>query len=296
MTFLVFCPIENYTDAGFLNPCIHPFMGNAGRGDILFDNDYAAPFMDGKFTYPSQENFNNPAGYQKVSWGWPAFFVDTDPTSTTRDRFYIYGARFRTTASFEAINKSTYGISNYYQDNAYIVTQFALPELPATEAEFGQTVTLYPTDIQDQFTTEYDVYVTQGGTMYQGRIYYSFGLGGKDATQKAAIRAIDIAEKEIIAKIDLSDSVFYAVEPESSSIYNGKLTLSMINCKVYEFEYIESVWQEDVAATCEQNGVKKTVDCLTGNTLRAESTPATDHSYGNDDICTICGKHRSKLI
>lgn len=211
---------------------------------IYCDNGYSAPYdsLTGKFTYQDNPNaqFVNTNGYEKFGWGWPAFFVDSSPTAKTENKIYIFSARFRTTTAWEANNKRIYGISSYFEDNAYIITEFPLPALPASEADFGQTVTLYPTDILSQFSTDFDVYGTQGGTLYQGKIYYSFGFGGTELGRTDAVRVFDLAEQRISARIDLSDSAFYQDEPECCFIYGGDLGLSIINGKMYLIDYDET--------------------------------------------------------
>lgn len=167
------------------------------------DNEYPAPFnpQTGMFTYADNPNNNyiNAMNYEKIGWGWPAFFVDSAPTADSEGKLYIFSARFRTAASWERTNISRYGIDSYYEDNAYIITEFEMPELPDSVGDFGANITLYPNDITDQFSTEFDCYGTQGGTMYGGRIYYSFGFGGTSYDVKDVIRVFDVGEKKIIA-------------------------------------------------------------------------------------------------
>lgn len=104
-----------------------------------------------------------------------------------------------------------------------------MPALPASEAEFGKTVVLTPKDITDQFETEFDIYFTQGGTLYQGKIYYSFGNGGKYGSPTAnGIRIFDIEQERIVARVDLSADRggMGSKEPECCAIYEGKLCMS----------------------------------------------------------------------
>ena len=199
---------------------------------------FTGMYRDGKFTYIGNSQWANTENYQKIGWGWPASFVDSDPTDTTKGKFYLYSARFRTTEKWEGINRQIYsgdasGIAYedfaYPEHNAYIITEFDMPALPASEADFGKTVTLSPRDITDQFETEYDIYFTQGGTMYQGRIYYSYGNGGEYGSKTAnGIRVFDIEQEKIVARVDLTaDRVgMGSKEPECCCIYNGMLCLS----------------------------------------------------------------------
>lgn len=275
---------------------------------VYNDYEYEAPYNadTGRFIYESTETFANLNGYERIGFGWPASFVDSDPTTETMGKFYLFSARFRTTEAWETTNIETYGITNYYEDNAYIITSFVMPDLPTTESEFGRTVTLTPQDITDQFTTPFDIYATQGGTMYQGRIYYSFGFGDTTEKRKDGIRVFDVAQKEIIAKIDLSNSEFANEEPECCCIYNGQLALSANSQKIWLFEYIESLWQYGESATCITSGACWTFDCLTGQTLQSgTSTNAGNHAatevrgyvaptettkgYSGDVYCSDCG-------
>lgn len=271
----------------------------------------------GKFYYASGNGYDVSKGYQKIGWGWSASFVDMDPTEMTKDKFYLFCPRFRTTTAYEAINISKYGISNYYADNNYIITAFDMPALPTSENDFGKTVTLYPKDIVDQFETEYDIYFTQGGTMYQGRIYYSFGQEAAYGQPHAnGIRVFDIATERIISRIDLSEDRSVTMgtgekEPECCAFYNGKLVLSAKGDNnspgnvLYIFDYIEfNVWTD---ATCTEAGMHYTVCGYCGERVSAiELTPdAMGHSmkhhmaveatctqngtleYWN---CSVCGK------
>ena len=199
---------------------------------------FTGMYRDGRFTYIGNGEWANTENYQKIGWGWPASFVDSDPTHKTAGKFYLHGARFRTTEKWEGLNREIYtgsdtGIQykefNYYDCNAYIITEFRMPALPASEAEFGKTVVLTPKDITDQFETEFDIYFTQGGTLYQGKIYYSFGNGGKYGSPTAnGIRIFDIEQERIVARVDLSADRggMGSKEPECCAIYEGKLCMS----------------------------------------------------------------------
>lgn len=199
---------------------------------------FTGMYRDGRFTYIGNDEWANTENYQKIGWGWPASFVDSDPTAKTAGKFYLYSARFRTTEKWENHNREIYtggdtGIKykefNYFDYNAYIITELDMPALPASEAEFGRTVVLTPKDITDQFETDFDIYFTQGGTLYQGKIYYSFGNGGEYGTTTAnGIRIFDIEQEKIVARVDLSEDRIDmgAKEPECCCIYNGKLCLS----------------------------------------------------------------------
>ena len=248
---------------------------------VFNDNGYEFPKdSGGRFTYSAKGEWANTNGYQRPCWGWPASFVDSDPTADTAGKFYLHSARYRTKGAVEDSMIQSGDIESYAKDSAYIITEFDLPT-PPTEATYTGTaekIILTPESIVDQFEVEYDVYITQGGTMYQGRIYYPFGFGGSDPREKDALRVYDIAQEKIIAKIDFSDSAFKNQEPECCFIYNGKLGLSTQSKNYYLFDYIESLPQVK-PATCTASGSEVSVDCLSGNYLRTVTVPMKPHSY-----------------
>lgn len=206
---------------------------------VYNDNGYECPFdaASSKFLYHDNADtgFINTNGYERVAWGWPAFFIDGAPTELTQNKLFIFGPRFRTTSAQETVNRNLYGISNYQTNSAYIITEFTMPALPSSESDFGQTVTLYPTDILHQFAAPFDIYVTQGGMMYGGKIYYSFGFGGHDAYTHNGIRVYDIATESISDRIDLLSGEAGSVEPECTFVKDGCLALSYQGGRMYVF-------------------------------------------------------------
>ncbi len=205
-------------------------------------------YRDGKFLYVSGNGYDASAGYEKIGYGWPHFYVDSAPTAATEGKLFIFSTRFRGSEYWENKTREQYGFDNYEKDNAYIISEFTLPELPASESAadgYGQTVTLYPRDIRDQFTTEFSVFAFQGGTMYRGRIYHSFGDAKQTEKHTDAIGVWDIAQRRFVTKIDLRRSILADWEPECCCIYNGELALSAYNMNddnrivnLYLFGYI----------------------------------------------------------
>ena len=272
------------------NPYKQMNNNNNAENDVL-TNMYDA--ATGKFMYVSGNGYDAAKGYQKVGWGWPAWLVDSNPTADTEGKIYIKSARFRTTRAYEPLNKETYGIGNYFDGgNAYIVTEFNMPALPASEkdAAYGATVTLYTKDIQDQFEVEYDYGFTQGGTMYQGRIYFSYGNGkNADASNAAyakyvtnAIQVIDIASEKIIAKLDITGTnMGGAREPECCSIWNGELMLGMNGPQGYEMYAVGyvAVKGDTSEADCVHNIITRKVCALCGEVL--EETELADSAMGH---------------
>ncbi len=172
---------------------------------IYNDNGYAVG-EDFHYTDVAASKFERPC------WGWPAFFPDKE-----NGRLYLFSARYRTNGKFR----------EYDAKNAYIITALPLPD----PKKAGEVVKLYPTDILDQFTTEYEAEVTQGGTLYEGKIYYSFGFGREGFPDK--IRVFDLSERRIIAKIELEDSIFANEEIESCQFYQGLFLCNTNSGRIY---------------------------------------------------------------
>lgn len=292
-------------------------MNTNGTSDTLI-NMYNAE--TGKFMYVDDPTTAvDESKWQKIGWGWPASFVDSDPTEKTAGKFYLYSARYRTTAEYEENNRTVYGNGdanwNYYNEgvNAYIITEFNLPALPTSESDpnYGGTVTLYAKDILDQFETEYEIGVTQGGTMYRGRIYYSYGWNGEATNlyKRNGIQVFDIAQKKIVAKLALyNHEEIQPTEPECCSIWNGHLVLGVNGSgyRIFVFDYValDDAVTED--ATCTENGGSYIVCSLCGHHLKTISTEKAHHDLEKVDavaattekegniahwLCKECGKY-----
>ncbi len=268
--------------------------GDSGKSELteMYDPE------DGTFKYISGNGYDASAGYQKVGWGWPASFVDSSPTEKTANKFYLFSARFRTTKAYEKSNRAAYADGdpnwNYYGEsvNAYIVTEFDMPPLPASEdsEDYGGYVTLYPRDITDQFTAEYLCGVTQGGTMYRGKIYYSFGFGKNrtDIYTRNAVQVFDIKKGEISAFLPIYEHDSYLYEPECTSIYKGELILGMNGDGKYIFYSFGYVAEKPVLTPpdCTSAG-KQTVNCsLCGDCLSStEREPMLGHELEHFPQC-----------
>lgn len=253
--------IIEFADAAFLK-------GNEPDG-LLYGN-----FINNKFIYSSTDSWENVENYQKVAWGWPASFVDCEPNSATEGKFYIKSARFRTTEAYEKTNKTNYQIGNYEQSNAYIVTEFDLPALPTSEKDpaYGKTVTLYPSDITDQFELPYNVGFTQGGTMRNGRIYYSYGNQSKNKYTRNAIQIIDIEKEAIIAELNLADSIIKTWEPECPAFHGDTLVLSL----------------NPTASNPDRTAAIFSIDYFVTNELADDAKGIAEHYH-----CSLCGKNFS---
>ena len=152
--------------------------------------------------------------WETPCWGAPAFFVDSD-----NQALYIFSARYRTTKAY----------LEHYNQNAFIITKFHLPSL-----ESNNRIILTAKDIIDQFTTPFDILFTQGGTLHQNKIYYTFGFGNED--YPIGIRVFDLEKKCIIAKIDLSDSICASEEIECCAFYCGSLLCNTNDGNIYSIQ------------------------------------------------------------
>ena len=164
--------------------------------------------------------------WQSPGWGWPASLADV-----ANGRFYLHSARYRTTKDFVHL----------YNQNNYIVTAFPLPKI----GEGYEEVTLTGADIIDQFEYPYDILATQGGTIYEDKLYYTFGFG-KVGTP-VGMRIVDLKEKRLIARTDFSFTPFGKIEIECVCFYQGKLLINTQSNKetgigyIYAFEPSELV-------------------------------------------------------
>ncbi|NLE12092.1 MAG: hypothetical protein GX628_00280 [Clostridiales bacterium] len=154
--------------------------------------------------------------YETPCWGWPAWVADVE-----KGRCYIFSARYRTKKEF--LDK--------YDINAYIVTEFALPEM----GEKGGTVILRPGDILDQFTLPFNVLFTQGGMLREGRIYHTFGAGTE--TYPNALRVIDLAGRRFEVEADLSQTCFADEEIECCAFFRGRMLVNTQGGKLYTLDF-----------------------------------------------------------
>ena len=149
--------------------------------------------------------------FEQPCWGCPAFFVDSG-----KNALYLFSARYRTKREFLPADGK----------NTYIITKFHLPD-PAE----GGMVRLPPSDIVDQFTAESDVPFTQGGTLLDDRIYYTFGcpaIGYRDA-----MLVFDLKNRCICAQVDNMDEAFGGEEVECCAPYKGKLLCNTCTGAIY---------------------------------------------------------------
>ena len=152
-------------------------------------------------------------GWLSPCWGWPAFSVDTE-----KKHLYIFSAKQRTRR--DVCDP---------RENYYIITKLRLPEFSEDE---GLTIPT-PGDIIDQFTSEFDVFFTQGGMFSKGYIYHTFGCKENYPDE---LRIYDVKNKICCCKLDLSDSILGKEELECCAFYRGIL-LCNTNRGIYKVGY-----------------------------------------------------------
>lgn len=160
--------------------------------------------------------------YESPCWGCPSFLIDCDD-----GYLYIVSARYRTKR----------GCVPEGMKNAYIITKFKLPELPQNSDDFMTCLT--PENILDQFIIDSDVLFTQGGTLYNKRIYYTFGLPRKDYPD--IIMVIDLDEKKLISEIHNLDEAFEYGELECCEVYHDQLLCNTNDGKIFVVNNTEKI-------------------------------------------------------
>ena len=130
-------------------------------------------------------------GYAEI-FGAPSWMVDKK-----RSELWVFSAVKRTVA---AVTKDP-------TENSYIATCFRLPSLKE-----GRYVNLGADDIVRQCIFPYDVWFTQAGCMYDGKIYYGYGIGRHDLVRPSCIRVYDTDSGKISARYELNDEIVYEIE------------------------------------------------------------------------------------
>lgn len=146
--------------------------------------------------------------YRSPGWGWPASLVDVEG-----GWYYMLSARYRTKKEFSK------------PDNAYIITKFQMPD-----PKIGD-VTLYPSDIVEQFELPLDTLFTQGGTIRDGKLWFLFGCGTKDYPD--ALRVIDLKARAYALREDLSQTEFGEEEVECCAFYGESLLINTQKGRLY---------------------------------------------------------------
>lgn len=147
--------------------------------------------------------------YQTPGWGWPASLVDVNG-----GWYYMFSSRYRTKREF------------LKPDSVFIVTKFRLPDPTVGD------VTLYPSDIVDQFELPFNTFFTQGGTIHDNKIWYTFGCG--PIGYPNTLRVADLSEKKFTLCEDLPETLFADDEVECCAFYGNRLLINTNKCKLYE--------------------------------------------------------------
>ena len=132
------------------------------------------------------------AGYEPI-FGAPSWLIDRE-----RKALWVFSAHQRTTP--QATLKA--------EDNFYIAYKFRIPKLSE-----GPYVTLTVADLQAQVLFPFETWFTQAGCMYDGKIFYCFGVGKIDPEKRPSrIRVYDTDTGTICAKYDLNEEIPYEME------------------------------------------------------------------------------------
>lgn len=171
-------------------------------------------------------NYNDEHGtayLPAAGFGAPMWLVNTKENAV-----YMLSAKYRTTYGSvgDTVNYPGYESVN---DNYYIITKFNLPSLSA-----GEQVVLTPTDIIDQFTTDFAAFATQGGTVFDDKIIYTFGFGQIRELNPNKILIFDLQEKRICHELILCDSMFAFDEIESCVVYGNSLLVNTQGGYIYQ--------------------------------------------------------------
>lgn len=155
-----------------------------------------------------------PEGMEHPCWGSPCFLVDNDTES-----LYLFSARYRTKRDCVPPG----------EENAYIITKFRLPD-PAR----GGMVRLGPADILDQFCVPSDVLFTQGGTIYNSKLYYTFGYpkGG----YPLQIMVFDLKRKVLSEQVGNLTESFAGEEIECCDYYQNRLLCNTCDGSIFILE------------------------------------------------------------
>ncbi len=131
-------------------------------------------------------------GYEPI-FGCPSWLIDRE-----RKALWVFSAHQRTTPK----------VTLKAEDNFYIAYRFRIPTL-----DEGYKVTLTVDDLQQQVIFPFETWFTQAGCMYDGKIYYCFGVGKIDPENRPSrIRVYDTDTGTICAKYDLNEEIPYEME------------------------------------------------------------------------------------
>ena len=106
-------------------------------------------------------------------------------------------------------------------------------DCPSREAQIP-AATAPADDILDQFTVASDILFTQGGTIANGKLYYTFGYpkGG----YPLHILVFDLHKKNLCAHVDNLTDAFGREEIECCAVYQGQLLCNTCEGSIFALE------------------------------------------------------------
>lgn len=149
--------------------------------------------------------------FESPCWGCPSWLVDSQ-----RKLLYIVSARYRTTR----------GHVPEGEKNRYLITTFPLPALSD-----GEKIILTHSDIIDQFAVASDLQFTQGGTLMDDKIYYTFGCPRLGYPLQLAV--FDLKKKSLQAIVENMDAAFENEEIECCAPYRGRLLCNTCDGSIF---------------------------------------------------------------
>ena len=101
------------------------------------------------------------------------------------------------------------------------------------EISAGSFHKIYDTQYQ-QFCVESDVLFTQGGTLSDNKIYYTYGC--PKIGYPLAILVFDLEKKVLCAQIGNLDEAFHGEEIECCAFYEGRLLCNTCDGSIFEIK------------------------------------------------------------
>ncbi|MBP3775015.1 MAG: hypothetical protein ILA34_06670 [Bacteroidaceae bacterium] len=207
------------TAAGASFPLLYVSIGKAGDEQEFECNVESVTEKDGQFSSECvqvirmDQSQYQARGLQPI-WGCPNWLVD-------KERRHLW--------AFSAIKRTLVAATGDMATNKYVATKFRIPALSE-----GRLVVLTAADVLDQVVFDFDTYITQGGCMKDGRIYYAYGFGKNGTRTPSRIRAYDTDTRSIVTRLELEDYV--TEELEDLSVYGDKLYVNTNSAYLYEVD------------------------------------------------------------
>ena len=145
-------------------------------------------------------------------WDVPTWLIDKE-----RGYLWTFGAKYRTRPGDASI-----------LENVYVAHQYNIPDTS------NASVTLTASDVLRECRFPFNVFLTQGGTMVDGKIYYLFGYGTEIAP--SIMQVYDTDDCGISARVLLND--LGQGEAEDVSIYDGKMYIDGSQNKIIRLTFL----------------------------------------------------------